>query len=269
MTSTSNVPVYLALLLLFLGGVLPYHSGAPDGACETMVPGHGSAVESGADTYKITAEKQPDQSVKVTLEGTFKGFFIQARDSNNIETLVPGKFVPGDADVMHTADCGGHEQESTTPPSVAYVGCGQTMGCFGTPKGCLNRGSCSMLLTYVARGDGVDFELMAPAKHESMWTAAGISESPSMDMASVVECYRHNGEVHMRESWNADKKKNVMVENQTPGLTFTRSEYTNGRLHCSWHRAHITSVRKTTFNTGANSYHLLLAAGLFEGGSDG
>lgn len=333
MTSTSNVPFYSVLLLLFLGGVFPYHSGAPDKACETMIPGHGSASESGADSYKITAEKQPDQSVKVTLEGTFKGFFIQAKRSDNIETLVPGKFVPGDSVIMQAVDCGGHDEtavthkdgsvksevaatwtppanwegtvvfratvvqdysnyverilsdpvmitkspqsgdgrgqeESTTPASVAYVGCGQTMGCFGTPKGCLKRGSCSMLLTYVARGDGVDFELMAPAKHDQMWTAAGISETPSMDMASVVECYRHNGAVHMRESWNTEKYRNVMIENQTPGLTFTRSEYTNGMLHCSWHRAHVTSVRKTTFNTGANSYHLLLAAGLFEGSSD-
>lgn len=326
----TRFPFFAAVLLVLLGGAVPYHTGAPQGACSGMVPGHGGP-QSGADAYQLTAEKQPDQSVRVTLTGTFKGFLLQARKADDIDTLVPGKFVPDDKATAATLNCSGDEAAALThtngdvksqvkatwiPPanwagevvfratavpeyqyyverilsapvsierslhgnkedtattpatSGAYAGCGQTMGCFGTPKGCLSRGSCSLLLTYVARGDGVDFELSAPARHEEMWIAAGISETPSMDMASVVECLHHNGLMSMRESWNADSKRNILIANQTPGLTFTRREHSDGMLRCSWHRAHVTSVQKTTLNTATNSYHLLLAAGQFEGNTD-
>ncbi|XP_077500451.1 putative ferric-chelate reductase 1 homolog isoform X2 [Amblyomma americanum] len=327
----TRFPFFLAVLLVLLGTAVPYHTGAPQGACDAMVPGHGAPSESGADSYQLTAEKQPDQTVRVTLTGTFKGFLIQARKADDVDSLVPGKFVPVDNATTATLSCLGdeaaalthtdgdvksqvkatwippanwagevvfratvvqdyshyverilsspvsieksphlrNEDTATTPAtSGAYAGCGQTMGCFGTPKGCLTRGSCSLLLTYVARGDGVDFELSAPARHEEMWIAAGISETPSMDMASVVECLRHNGLMSMRESWNADNKRNIPIANQTPGLTFTRRDYSDGMLRCSWHRAHVTSVQKTTFNTATNSYHLLLAAGQFDGNTD-
>lgn len=330
----TRLPIFAAVLLVLLGGALPYHTGAPQGACNNMVPGHGSPSDSATDSYSLTAQKQPDQSVKVTLAGTFKGFLIQARKANHVDSLVPGKFVP-EGNASRTVDCAqedgtalthkdgevksqvtatwippanwegqvvfratvvqdyenyvervlsapvsiqkssleagkrGDAVSSTTPAtSREYAGCGQTMGCFGTPKGCVSRGSCSLLLTHVARGDGVDFELTAPARHENMWIAAGISETPSMDMASVVECLRNKGVMSMRESWNSDGKKNMLIVNQTPGLTFLKRDYSDGMLRCSWHRAHVTSVQKTTFNTATNSYYLLLAAGQFEGNSD-
>lgn len=329
----TRLPFCVAVLLVLLGGALPYHTGAPQGACNNMVPGHGRLSETPADSFSLTIQKQPDQSVKVTLTGTFKGFLIQARKADDVDTMVPGKFVV-EGNSSHTVECGGEEatalthtdgevksQVTTTwvPPSnwegqvvfratavldydnyverifsapvsiqrstldagkkgdaavttpatsAAYSGCGQTMGCFGTPKGCLSRGTCTLLLTYVARGDGVDFELIAPARHENMWIAAGISETPSMDMASVVECLRNKGVMSMRESWNSDGKKNIPIANQTPGLTFIKRDYYDGMLRCSWHRAHVTSVQKTTFNTATNSYHLLLAAGLFDGNTD-
>lgn len=330
----TRLPIFAAVLLVLLGGALPYHTGAPQGACNNMVPGHGSPSDSATDSYSLTAQKQPDQSVKVTLAGTFKGFLIQARKADDVDSLVPGKFVP-EGNASRTVDCAqedgtalthkdgevksqvtatwippanwegqvvfratvvqdyenyvervlsapvsiqkssleagkrGDAVSSTTPPtSREYAGCGQTMGCFGTPKGCVSRGSCSLLLTHVARGDGVDFELTAPARHENMWIAAGISETPSMDMASVVECLRNKGVMSMRESWNSDGKKNMLIVNQTPGLTFLKRDYSDGMLRCSWHRAHVTSVQKTTFNTATNSYYLLLAAGQFEGNSD-
>lgn len=329
----TRLPFCVAVLLVLLGGALPYHTGAPQGACNNMVPGHGRVSETPADSFSLTVQKQSDQSVKVTLTGTFKGFLIQARKADDVDTMVPGKFVV-EGNSSHTVECGGEEatalthtdgevksQVTTTwlPPSnwegqvvfratavldydnyvervfsapvsiqrstldadkrggaavttpatnAAYSGCGQTMGCFGTPKGCLSRGTCTLLLTYVARGDGVDFELTAPARHENMWIAAGISETPSMDMASVVECLRNKGVMSMRESWNSDGKKNIPIANQTPGLTFIKRDYYDGMLRCSWHRAHVTSVQKTTFNTATNSYHLLLAAGLFDGNTD-
>ncbi|KAL1481281.1 hypothetical protein MTO96_015718 [Rhipicephalus appendiculatus] len=314
-TMATRLPFFVAVLLVLLRGALPYHTGAPQGACNNMVPGHGSVSETPADSFSLMAQKQPDQSVKVTLTGTFKGFLIQARKADDVDTMVPGKFVV-EGNSSHTADCGGEEASyffpfslslsrpsatavldyenyverifsapvsiqrstfgtgkkgdaATTPATnAAYSGCGQTMGCFGTPKGCLSRGTCSLLLTYVARGDGVDYELTAPARHENMWIAAGISETPSMDMASVVECLRNKGVMSMRESWNSDSKKNILIANQTPGLTFIKRDYNDGMLRCSWHRAHVTSVQKTTFNTATNSYHLLLAAGLFEANTD-
>ncbi|KAH7970229.1 hypothetical protein HPB49_001342 [Dermacentor silvarum] len=316
----TRLPIFAAVLLVLLGGALPYHTGAPQGACNNMVPGHGSPSDSATDSYSLTAQKQPDQSVKVTLAGTFKGFLIQARKADDVDSLVPGKFVP-EGNASRTVDCAQEDGTALThkdgevksqvtatwiPPAnwegqvvfratvvqdyenyvervlSAPVSIQKSSleadkrgdAVSSTTPATSREAACPaapalLLLTHVARGDGVDFELTAPARHENMWIAAGISETPSMDMASVVECLRNKGVMSMRESWNSDGKKNMLIVNQTPGLTFLKRDYSDGMLRCSWHRAHVTSVQKTTFNTATNSYYLLLAAGQFEGNTDG
>lgn len=110
----TRFPLFVAILLVLLGGALPYHTGAPQRACDGMVPGHGSPQQSGADSYQLTAEKQPDQSVRVTLTGTFKGFLLQARKADDVDTLVPGKFAPDDKDTTATLNCSGDEAAALT-----------------------------------------------------------------------------------------------------------------------------------------------------------
>ncbi|XP_067006848.1 putative defense protein Hdd11 [Anabrus simplex] len=62
-----------------------YSAGAPEGACDDMVPQHGAdPLPLTTFPYKLTIkEKQikAGQKVPITIEGgNFKGFFIQARD---------------------------------------------------------------------------------------------------------------------------------------------------------------------------------------------
>ncbi|XP_049275411.1 putative defense protein [Rhipicephalus sanguineus] len=109
----TRLPFCVAVLLVLLGGALPYHTGAPQGACNNMVPGHGRLSETPADSFSLTTQKQPDQSVKVTLTGTFKGFLIQARKADDVDTMVPGKFVV-EGNSSHTVECGGEEATALT-----------------------------------------------------------------------------------------------------------------------------------------------------------
>lgn len=109
----TRLPFFVAVLLVLLGGALPYHTGAPQGACDSMVPGHGRLAETAADSFSLAAHKQPDQSVKVTLAGTFKGYLIQARKADDVDTMVPGKFVV-EANSSRTTDCGGEEATALT-----------------------------------------------------------------------------------------------------------------------------------------------------------
>ena len=71
-----------------------YSQGAPDSACNTLVPGHGVDSQSSLSPYTLTpsvASAEPAQRIKVTLGSSdgspFKGFIVQARDSNNNEVI--------------------------------------------------------------------------------------------------------------------------------------------------------------------------------------
>lgn len=75
----------LALLLLLLGPspTTEYSMGAPDSACNRMMPGHGFDPQTGEPPARLVLEKDtvaPGQTLKFRIEGgEFKGFIVQAR----------------------------------------------------------------------------------------------------------------------------------------------------------------------------------------------
>ena len=75
----------LALLLLLLGPspTTEYSMGAPDSACNRMMPGHGFDPQQGDPPARLIIEGDtvaPGQTIKFRIEGgEFKGFIVQAR----------------------------------------------------------------------------------------------------------------------------------------------------------------------------------------------
>ncbi|XP_075529032.1 uncharacterized protein LOC142560668 isoform X2 [Dermacentor variabilis] len=307
----------------------------------------------------------------VILEGSFRGFVIQARKSNERGSLVLGEFKPGSDDSTRTHTCSGHEnavisgadgstkatatwqapsdwtgavvfralvmrnheatphyvvsdsvvlgkkaprmpqsaerlrdvesqqddeQPRTTDSPIISVdendretkvvealavddekhegnkeaqggmdeiqkACGETKGCFGFPDGCIAKGSCQMLVSYVAEEEGYHFELTGPADAERMWIAAGISESAKMELTSVVECIRSGEKILIRESWNQEGTANTLLETPTAGITFGSHAMTDGVLKCTWKRKAMTTVQGKTFDLAKNKYFVLLAKG--------
>lgn len=97
-----------ALLLVAIPAhIIAFKSGAPETACESMLPEHHSTPRSEPSPYTITPKKsniKAGESIEVTLSGTdntkFRGYFIQARVGN---TPI-GKFETGPE--INLVDCG-------------------------------------------------------------------------------------------------------------------------------------------------------------------
>ncbi|EEC00997.1 conserved hypothetical protein [Ixodes scapularis] len=114
MASSSWGPC-LGLLCLAMG-CDAYHNGAPLRQCAQMTPFHRPLGAPQADAayppqtvpspYTVTADKQTDQVINVKLNGTrtFKGFFVQARETADLDKLVPGTFAFTDSETK-TVDC--------------------------------------------------------------------------------------------------------------------------------------------------------------------
>ena len=73
----------LILLLLHPRPTTEYSMGAPDSACNRMMPGHGFDPQTGDPPARLVLEKDtvaPGQTLKFRIEGgEFKGFIVQAR----------------------------------------------------------------------------------------------------------------------------------------------------------------------------------------------
>nr|XP_054920628.1 putative ferric-chelate reductase 1 homolog [Dermacentor andersoni] len=331
-----------------------------------------AVMEDDGDEAKLAVTLLPDnRSAEVVLEGSFRGFVIQARKSNERGSLVLGEFKPGSDDSTRTHTCSGHENavisgadgsakatatweapsdwtgavvfralvmrnREATPHYVVsdpvvlgkkaprmpqsaerlrevesqqadeqprtidspiisvdksndevkavealakedenhegneepqggmdemQKACGATKGCFGFPEGCIAKGSCQMLVSYVAEEEGYHFELTGPADAERMWIAAGISESAKMELTSVVECIRSGEKILIRESWNQEGTVNTLLETPTAGITFGSHAMTDGVLKCSWKRKANTTVQGKTFDLAKSKYFVLLAKG--------
>ncbi|CAN8028054.1 unnamed protein product [Ixodes persulcatus] len=105
----------LGLLCLAIGSDA-YSNGAPLRQCAQMKPFHrprgapetdpAYPPQTSPSPYTVTAEKQTDQVIKVKLNGTrtFKGFFVQARETTDLDKLVPGKFAFNGTETK-TLDC--------------------------------------------------------------------------------------------------------------------------------------------------------------------
>ncbi|XP_049267145.1 uncharacterized protein LOC119375169 [Rhipicephalus sanguineus] len=150
--------------------------------------------------------------------------------------------------------------------SDTYKECGVTRGCFGLTGACIQTRDCTVLLSYAVapKGEGLDFELTGGAAvKNNMWIAAGITNTPSMGTATVIDCFLYDGKPGMQESWNTDTMQNVVQTPTSAGITFGARGVVNGLLRCAWNRKNVTVAQGKTFDIGKEKYYLLLASGPF------
>ncbi|CAL8133649.1 unnamed protein product [Orchesella dallaii] len=95
--------VFLSVCLLqsvfFASG---FHTGAPDQACSTMIPGHGPPPQTGQSPFRLliptaTSDVKSGEPVDITISAptagpAFKGFLIQVRARGGSEAV--GEFQP-------------------------------------------------------------------------------------------------------------------------------------------------------------------------------
>lgn len=101
------------LLIVLTRVVLCYPKGAPDAACNDMLPKHGPDAKASSDkgNLKLTAAPDGKRGAKVLLEGTFKGFMIKAMDKSG---AVAGTFKPEKDDMAKTLTCDSNKDSAVT-----------------------------------------------------------------------------------------------------------------------------------------------------------
>ncbi|XP_053550016.1 putative ferric-chelate reductase 1 isoform X3 [Bombina bombina] len=105
----SAVASVICLLTCSLAPVHGYADGKVTHACSSMIPGHGHSAQD-SPQHSIAADKtvfKEGDRIKVTLSGPrFDGFFMQARDANNLAGSALGSFELIDAEVSQLLLCG-------------------------------------------------------------------------------------------------------------------------------------------------------------------
>ncbi|KAG7311689.1 hypothetical protein JYU34_002743 [Plutella xylostella] len=125
---------WVAMAAVAAAGVQGYSSGAPDSACQDMVPRHPVSAQKSAAPYSITTSSKvvkAGQPLQVVISGrgasnTIRGLLLQARQGGK----PVGKFTvaPNDS-FAKTVDCGGpatavsHKKhdEKDDPQTVTYT----------------------------------------------------------------------------------------------------------------------------------------------------
>ncbi|XP_055599319.1 putative defense protein Hdd11 [Uranotaenia lowii] len=122
----------LLALAMCVGPVLSFSAGAPDTACDDMVPQHHTDPQKTPAPYQILLSKKGIKSgegVTVTVQGnsakdTIKGLLCQARVGN---TPVGSFDVPPNNNYIQTVDCGNsklsavtHKKIATAPQSISF-----------------------------------------------------------------------------------------------------------------------------------------------------
>ena len=106
----NSIFITLGLYSLLFHAVLAYSSGAPNGACEDMTPGHGTAAQTVLSSpYQVTVDEsyyKAGKAVNVTIKSSgndiFDGILVQAREANKNTTI--GTFSDDlPSDVKHLA----------------------------------------------------------------------------------------------------------------------------------------------------------------------
>lgn len=99
-----------------------YTQGAPDSACQTMLPGHSFKPQDGSPPARLTVASElvrPGDIVEFTLEGDrpFMGFIIQVRDAKTLTRQI-GSFISTSEDANYMT-CGRGIHNSLTHRSSA------------------------------------------------------------------------------------------------------------------------------------------------------
>ncbi|XP_061171754.1 putative defense protein [Saccostrea echinata] len=118
MFSTIRMQSVILCLSFFVVVVYGYPNGARVGACETMTPGHGAAVQTGPSPYRVTMNAQSytaGNRITVTVSGgTFRGVLVQARPANCSTVTFPTFSLMANESNFQTLACNGVANSAVT-----------------------------------------------------------------------------------------------------------------------------------------------------------
>ena len=108
-----NLIVILLILNCHINQVLSYSHGGPVRSCSTLLPNHGVDKQYGVAPYEIKTSIQPNGNVIVVIQSVnsqspFAGFMLQARQFNEREKIVQGKYTEDKQ--SQTRNCNGDSQ---------------------------------------------------------------------------------------------------------------------------------------------------------------
>ncbi|XP_010004954.1 PREDICTED: ferric-chelate reductase 1 isoform X2 [Chaetura pelagica] len=110
------------MLICFYVSVDGYPNGKVRGACTSMIPCHGSSPQLTPE-HTITVngtEFKPGDIIEVSLSGPdFEGFFIQARDAEDLDSSAIGSFMLVDRRVSQLLTCGRTKNSAVSHTSKA------------------------------------------------------------------------------------------------------------------------------------------------------
>ncbi|KAL4224717.1 DOMON domain-containing protein frrs1L [Mactra antiquata] len=131
----------------------------------------------------------------------------------------------------------------TNPPPSGQItrdsACEATKNCYPGQSEC--SANCTYLVSWSAVGDDdVEFSLAVKTDGSlNYWVAIGFSDDRQMNNDSVVACIANNGEVAVKNTYNAPEYKyNAPVQEitETFGLSQTTQSLVDGILRCSFRR---------------------------------
>ncbi|KAK3603380.1 hypothetical protein CHS0354_025992 [Potamilus streckersoni] len=146
-----------------------------------------------------------------------------------------------------------------TPPNIPFdPECGRTKGC--SPD-CRND-ICTYLVTWTDKNDTVEFELSSSISvgTEDKYMAIGFSYDQQMPDTSVAECVTINRTFMARSSFNTEDYTNVLLKNETLGMTLLTSHDTDSVFYCKFQRIKYISNQAQYYDLNSN-WTLLFATG--------
>ncbi|KAG5674314.1 hypothetical protein PVAND_004291 [Polypedilum vanderplanki] len=197
----------------------------------------------------------------VTVVESFDKFWIQQRSSLNVilpnNDQLPNENLSKDEISIHNDD---NEID-------IYNGCSETKSCFGIPNFCFRGRNCHTLMTvtFNEENDLFTFEFLSTRfSNNQNYVSGGVSLSPSMGAASVIECVRFpTGQVNAYASWTLGTtaaQRGIVDQNL---INITHGSLIDGRIYCKVDRVPSGAVNTqgTDFDLRNTEFYLLIASG--------
>lgn len=206
-------------------------------------------------TWRAPAEFQGNVKFKSTIVEEYARYWM------DIEPPEPLK-VAGTAVIQAPAMTPPTEEEQSSPFQWLYDGCYETKGCFGGPANCVEKRTCSHVVTYALNGTQFDVEMMSKANG---WVGVGFSDDEFMGRDAVTVCAVNgsNSQISIFQTWNTESNyQNEVLADMTKSLSNLYSKHDDGFTYCRFKiESNLVINDKLAFNFLNSSYYLFLARG--------
>ncbi|OXB66171.1 hypothetical protein ASZ78_012970 [Callipepla squamata] len=247
------------MFICFCVSVDGYPNGKVREACASMIPCHGSSPQL-SPMHVITVngtEFKPGDSIEVQLSGPdFEGFFIQARNAEDLDSPAVGSFVLADQRRSQLLTCGRTMvQSSISKWDFNASGCGNTKFCLRNPPNCDPENASCFFLSFHQEGRSVLIEMSGASEG---YLSFALSYDQWMGDDDAYLCI--NEDHHVSVSTAYLKGRSPPVLDSKNALEDVSWRLVDGVLQCSFRRNISLPTYKERFNMNA-SYYIFLADG--------